>query len=192
MRRPPSCSKPGAVQARIAYEVPGGLTLTNIAAYRNYRDRGKLDSDLDPIDFANQNEGRKHYRQFSDELRLSSPAGGRFSYQLGAYYLQLKTDELNNYGVDVQPLFPPPPAGFRWTIGASTAAFSRNTSAALFAEDQLEITPELNLTTGVRFTHDDVSFRYSTTQPDSVLSLYKPGLSRTWRRVRATITSLSA
>jgi iron complex outermembrane receptor protein len=174
----------GGGMGKIAYDVGNGMTITNIAAYRKYRDHGQLDSDLAPIDFANQNEVHKNYRQFSDELRLSSPAGGRFTYQVGAYYLRLKADEFNNYGVDVQPLFAPPPPGYRWTIGASTAQLARTTSVAGFAESQFKILPALNLTTGLRFTHDDVNYRYITSQPNSVISLYTPAIVNLYGRQR--------
>lgn len=166
----------GGGLARIAYEFGNGMTLTDIAAYRRYKDHGKLDSDLDPIDFANQNEGRRDFRQFSDELRLSSPSAGRFNYQLGAYYLRLNADEFNDYGLNVRPLFPPPPAGFPYTIGGATAGLASNTSVAAFAEDQFKIIPDLNLTTGVRYTHDEVGYRYTTSQPDSATSLYNPAI----------------
>lgn len=160
-------------QAKIAYEFGSGMTLTNIAAYRSYRDHVALDSDLVPQNYANGNSGSKYYRQFSNEVRLSSPSDNRFSYQVGAYYLRLKTDEDNEYGVNVEPLFPPPPAGFLWTLGSATTAPSESTSIAAFAETQFKITPELNLTTGIRYTEDELDYSYTVTkQPYSLQSIF--------------------
>lgn len=160
-------------QAKIGYEFGGGATLTNIAAYRSYRDHVALDSDLTPENYANGNAGSKYYRQFSNEIRLSSPTDDRFSYQVGAYYLRLKTDEDNEYGVNVEPIFAPPPAGFLWTLGSATTAPSKSTSIAAFAESQFKITPELNLTTGVRYTEDEIDYSYTVVkQPYSVSSIF--------------------
>jgi iron complex outermembrane receptor protein len=155
----------GGAQARINWEIAGGFALTNIAAYRAYDDHVSLDSDLLPIDYANGNAGRRTFKQFSNELRLSSPEGNRVSFQAGAYYLHLKAGDDSEYCVNVRPLFPAPPAGFRCTLGSSTSARARNKSAAVFVEGQVKITPELNLTLGGRYTHDDLTYTYVVTKP---------------------------
>jgi iron complex outermembrane receptor protein len=154
----------GGGQGTIAYSFDNGLTLTNIAAYRTYKDHVSLDSDLTPVDFANENEGRRQFKQFSNELRLSSPAGDRFSYQAGLYYLHLKATDDSEYGVNVRPLFPAPPPPFRYTLGSLTSAVARNTSIAGFAEGQFKVTPALNLTAGIRYTRDKIDYSYVVTK----------------------------
>lgn len=163
----------GGAQATIGYEFDGGLTLTNIAAYRAYNDHVALDSDLVPQDFANGNEGRRRFRQFSNEFRLSSPAGDRFSYQAGIYYLKLKATDDSEYGVNAQPVLPPPPAPFLYTLGSLTSAHARNESIAVFAEGQFKITSALNLTMGARYTHDSLDYNYVVTKkPDAASSIF--------------------
>lgn len=71
-------------------ELGGGYSLTNVAAYRVYDSTTSIDTDLTTANLFNVNTGGSDYTQFSEELRLSSPAEDRLTYQLGLYYLHLK------------------------------------------------------------------------------------------------------
>lgn len=74
------------VQATVNYEVPLG-TLTSVTAYNWYGFSQDTEGDMSPLpifDYAHH----EHYNQFSQEIRLTSPAGGRLDYIVGAYFQQ--------------------------------------------------------------------------------------------------------
>ncbi|HEX6397115.1 MAG TPA: TonB-dependent receptor, partial [Steroidobacteraceae bacterium] len=84
----------------------GGYTLTSISAYRTWRFLPCADSDYtdrDAIHIAGQNVDD---RQFTQELRLSSPADRRWSYVLGLFYFNQHQDNVlyTQYGADANAI----------------------------------------------------------------------------------------
>ena len=84
----------------------GGHTITSISAYRTWDFENNIDVDglnnprplfLQPLVASgigqfNINGGQANIRQFTQELRLASPAGGLFEYVVGGYYFNLSLD----------------------------------------------------------------------------------------------------
>lgn len=145
-------------QANIAYNFGDGYSVTNIAAYRQFKDQGNIDVDQLPISFFDTARLKRKMWQFSNELRLTSPPGARFEYQVGLYYLYLKS--LRNYliGADLQPLFPPPAAGTTW-LGEDLDESLTAKSYAVFAQMRYSLSDRMRLIAGGRYTYDDLSAR---------------------------------
>lgn len=61
------------------------FTLTSTTGYSWFHSLQRLDADATPIDRLNFNI-EETYKQFSQELRLTSPSGRPFEYMLGAYF----------------------------------------------------------------------------------------------------------
>lgn len=67
-----------------------GYTVTSITANRWLKDDSGGDSDNLPVDVLDINTARSSIENFSQELRLTSPSGGRVEFVLGAYYFNGK------------------------------------------------------------------------------------------------------
>jgi iron complex outermembrane receptor protein len=86
--------------------------------------------------------------QFTQELRLASDTTGPFSWQVGAFYfdssLQITTDSFASFGfVDVQ----------------HTIVEHENTTWAIFGQGSYDVTDQLTLTAGVRYTDDEKDYQ---------------------------------
>jgi len=127
----------------------GNTTLTAISGYRHYGLDGRQDSDSTRFTLFN-NHGRIGSEQFSQEVRLSSEAGGPFLWTVGAYGYAENSDvvfSINNY----QALFE---AGTAATFDASQEL----DSWAVFADATYAFTDQLSLTFGGRFSEEEKDF----------------------------------
>ena len=89
--------------------------------------------------------------QVSQELRLASDLSGPFNFLLGAYYLNA------NSAGDVITYMPANrTAGF---IAGGVTTDANVTSHAVFGEVYIDITPELSVLGGIRYTKDDKTIR---------------------------------
>jgi iron complex outermembrane recepter protein len=124
------------------YEFGGGYSLTWLSAYRDNRDHVQNDNDNDaldlfPVNFIDQEE------HFSQEIRLASPGGGRFSYIVGLWYLDQEASQYRD------AFFPPPTDFLSLTGTVSTKNW------AAFADTQFRMTDVLMLGLGMRYTHEE-------------------------------------
>jgi iron complex outermembrane recepter protein len=126
----------------------GGLTFTSISAMEiaNGSSRGDIDggvAGVGPgfIPFDSDTRDRlDDLEQLTQEFRLASPAGQRFTWQTGAYIFQ-SGFEVNTVG----PLgFPP-----------STTVEHENTAWALFGQASYELVDNFTVTAGLRYTDDE-------------------------------------
>jgi iron complex outermembrane receptor protein len=89
--------------------------------------------------------------QFTQEFRLASQTDGRFSWQIGGFYfdsdLVVTTDSFASFG-----LFDP-------TAPRDTKIQQENTTWAVFGQGSYDVTDNLTLTAGVRYTDDEKDFR---------------------------------
>jgi iron complex outermembrane receptor protein len=143
-------------QAKVVYSFGSGYSLTDIVAYRSYEDRSALDTDTLPIRFFDGNDQGRDQKQLSNELRLTSPAGGAVEYQAGLYYLDVRDQGRLRQSADLEPFFPPPPAGFIANFGAAGTSRVQNQSYAAFGQAKVALVDSLRLILGGRYTHDDV------------------------------------
>ena len=80
--------------------------------------------------------------QFTQEVRIASPSGGTFEWQVGGFYFDSDFD-VTTVGFD----FPP-----------SVTVNHTNESWAVFGQATTELTEALKLTAGIRYTEDDKAF----------------------------------
>ncbi len=101
-----------------------------------------------PIYTPSVTEDGADVEQFTQEFRLSSLNDGSFNWQIGAYFfdssLSVTTDSFASFGfVDVQ----------------DTIIEQKNKAWAIFGQGSLDLTDQLTLTAGVRYTDDEKDFQ---------------------------------
>lgn len=69
----------------INYKI-GDFTISSITAYRHASDTWGADDDYSPFDISRVLSSKGSFNQFTQELRLTSPARDRFNYVIGAFY----------------------------------------------------------------------------------------------------------
>ena len=145
----------------------GGVTLTSISAYRASISRQRrLDSDSVPVNRLNVNGGPQDVRNFSQELRLTSPAGGLVEYTAGLYYFDSALDGSNtqvgqllaDYPViGICPIFPGAPLALCGaTLGSTRQQHVDTVSYAAYGQATIHATSALRLIVGARVGHEDV------------------------------------
>src|SRR3546814_16304895 len=83
-------SKTNGLSNQLEVEI-GDHTLTSVSAWRDYSYRPDHDSDLSPFSILKAGFDLD-VSQLSQEIRLASPTGGAFDYQVGGYFLREKID----------------------------------------------------------------------------------------------------
>ncbi len=153
----------------------GGVTLTSIT---NYLEMDKVyaeDGDGVALTIVNV-DSYIDFSQFSQELRLAGETGA-LKWQVGAYYLDMKYD--GSHAVTNAPIIDLAIAG---NGGASLPKVDQryvidSKNWSLFAQGDLQITDQLSLTVGARYSKDTKSIDYRNIlsdptyapQPDPVL-----------------------
>ena len=163
--------------AELNWKLAGGHTLTSISAYKDYHFDAVNDEGT-PFDvYRNSGGFWNDYRQASQELRISSAAGGFVDYQGGLYYIDVhnEADYRRAWGNDAGAWFASNAQYNRLDADAAgrllmlnslaNVATSynsptgvqeiRNKSAAVFAQANWHLSEPLTLTTGLRFTRED-------------------------------------
>jgi len=129
------------------------ITLTSITSYSNYRQRENRDIDGTPLQILLVTPNG-NLDSFSQELRLTGQSGpvkwivgGNYSRDIATEFQQFAIrDQTNNAPVGI-PL-----------VLADLATDTRARTYAAFANADLEITPEITLTGGIRYTKSSRSF----------------------------------
>ncbi|RZL40015.1 MAG: TonB-dependent receptor [Rubrivivax sp.] len=159
------------------WKVAGEHTLTSITAFKNYHFNAVNDEGT-PFDIARNSGGYwNDYKQVSQELRISSAAGGFVDYQGGVYLLRVKNSAEYDriWGNDAGAWYAS--ASQYTTLDADGAGryllanslanvkaavnstpgvqFIDNRSAAVFGQANWHFSPALTLTTGLRITRED-------------------------------------
>ncbi|RIV82666.1 TonB-dependent receptor [Aurantiacibacter xanthus] len=169
----------------------GGATLTTITNYLTMDKQYSEDGDALPLVVVNVDTG-VDFKQFSQEVRLSGDTGS-FTWQAGAYFLDMKYD--GNHAVTGAPILDLALAGnggfSQPTVNQLYKVDSQNWS--VFAQTDLQLTEQLSLTVGGRYSKDDKSIDYVNVlsdptyapQPDPIvlftdrdLAAVVPGVNR--------------
>ncbi|MCX8476311.1 MAG: TonB-dependent receptor [Sphingomonas sp.] len=172
----PQITNQWGIQATLDWNL-GGHTLTSITAYR-YQDFD-IKNGGQYGQFYISNGGQQLWnRQFSQELRLTSPGGGSFDYQGGVYYLNARvySDDPSYYGQDAGAWYASA-TQFRTLIadGAgrellrksldgvynSRVTDARVESLAAYAQADWRFAKGFTLNFGVRQTHEKKTNRVS-------------------------------
>ncbi len=130
----------------------GDYTLTSISAMRHYENDARTDNDgrpTNPVGF--DQWGGNDIDQYSQELRIASPADGFFHYVVGLYAFYQTNDR------DFT----------REVVGTvSVAAFSVDTTnLAAFGETTFDLTESLSAIVGARYTYDKLDYTFRRTGP---------------------------
>jgi iron complex outermembrane receptor protein len=145
----------------VAYDF-GGATLTSITAYQTAHGYSRGDTDgggattFRPTDgalFYGQSQGRlRDLDQWTQEYRLASASGGRFTWQLGGIYFDSRdTTEFDQRAFFLTTAARNPN---NWVLLRNI-----NTSWGIFGQLSYKLTDRLTLTGGVRESEDSKSTR---------------------------------
>ena len=168
----------GTIEANL--EV-GDHVVTSISSLRDYKQFSFIDGDFSPVDFFRTINGDRNHRQFSQELRIASPADKTFSYVAGLFYFYKRQNERGGavYGADTSLIFQRlgPPfsslAPLYATIRSSASGSDIvNRSYAAFGQAKLQFSDRFDMSIGVRYTYDEKSiFTFqTTTEPVPILA----------------------
>lgn len=92
--------------------------------------------------------GVRNHHQFTQEFRVASKFNGPFNYQAGIYFFSDKlVGESYGYNSDTGLAF-----------GAPAVTQQKNDAWALFGSVSYDLTPDLKLRSGLRYTHDKKTF----------------------------------
>lgn len=137
----------------VDHEFDSGLKFTNIAAYVHSVTYPyyNLNASPNPVQ---SGLGFTASKQYTDEIRLTSPSGGRFNWIVGGFFMRQDLDVYGIYLTDVTLSGSP---------GAIRAGYTQqSTSVAAFASGTYELIERLKLSVGVRFNHDKISTHATT------------------------------
>jgi len=133
----------------------GSHTLTAISAYRDWEQNARGDNDFLPIaSLGFEQGGLSEQEQFSQEIRLTSPADQFVSYVVGLFYLDQTVDRRFDRSFDLT-------GNNRTEAVADFTVDSLN--YALFGEATLNISDTLRLILGARWTYDELEFDFERT-----------------------------
>lgn len=172
------------VSAQADYELGNGFLLTSITAYRSWANTELREGDFRSRPalyvgnaFAGIDDfGPQDSTTFSQELRLTSPAGEKLEYSIGAYYYVADNErtfrrnvlrcESTTLAVDASGLAPCAQGSsvFLNTFSQSTFG-SESTNYAIFGNGSYDLTERLSLIGGLRYTRDELSFFHDRTTP---------------------------
>jgi iron complex outermembrane recepter protein len=140
------------VTARIDWET-APLTITSISGYRSYEQVNNVDFDYSPIQFLEVFDQSAELEQFSQEVRLTSQAGGgldldgRLTWLIGAYYGESTVDELSHQRGN--------------NINTNQAQQTKRKNQAVFGSVEYRLLDALDVSFGARRNWDDVDHIYS-------------------------------
>jgi iron complex outermembrane recepter protein len=171
------------VSAQADYEI-GEHTLTSITAYRSWANTELREGDFRSRPalyvgnaFAGIDDfGPQDSSTFSQELRLTSPSGGRLEYTLGAYYYKAENErtfrrnvlrcETTTLAPDASGLAPCATGSSTFLNTFSQSTFgSESTNYAVFGNGSFDVTDKLSIIAGLRYTKDELSFFHNRTTP---------------------------
>jgi iron complex outermembrane receptor protein len=127
----------------------GIATLTAITAYRRWKNADNNDPDLLPINILDINNGVSNLRQFSQEIRLTSPAGP-VEWVAGLFYYnqqnRTKSNQTGTLGAVALPSL----------LGTTLDTDTKNVSKAAFGQITVRPLDGLKLIGGFRYTEEEI------------------------------------
>jgi iron complex outermembrane receptor protein len=157
----------GGLSARID-AIIGGHTLTSITAARFWKWIPNWDGDQFGADVLGQGTVATDQKQFSQELRLTSPGGGAVEYTGGLYFFWQKADlkqELS-FNKDAAKWYFGPAAPDALLDGLDTFSYldPATHSYAAYGQATWHVTPSTSLTGGLRYTYEKKTGSYDAAQ----------------------------
>lgn len=131
----------------------GDHTLTSITAYSSYTNTNLSDADFLPGDYLNRGVDEDG-DQFSQEIRIVSPADKSFDYIAGLLFIDGALNNVTTIAADY-PFGPAP--GVNVTGTPRTTFEQTNEAISLFAQANYRFTDRLSISSGLRWTKEDKS-----------------------------------
>jgi len=154
----------GGLTALVDYDL-GGYTISSITGASYYDWYPHLDGDATGASLETAANNTTHQRQFSQELRLTSPVGTAFDYSLGAYgfYQQLNDQARvqfgNQFAADITGSNTSAAYQTDQTalngFGYADTDIPSTYSTAIYGQGTYHITPQIDLTGGARGTYEE-------------------------------------
>ncbi|HEX7872352.1 MAG TPA: TonB-dependent receptor [Sphingobium sp.] len=153
------------VQGQVDWNV-GPFSLTSITAYRSWKWLPNFDGDQFGANISVQSIVVTHQQQFSQELRLTSNGEHTVDYTFGLYHFWQKADDesIGQYGRDAAVWLAtgntPTVTPSNWPSSALDGLIAyahvvpQTYSYAAYGQATWNISPNLRLTGGLRFTHE--------------------------------------
>lgn len=178
------------VSAIVDYDF-GWATLTSVSAWRSWDWRPQNDRDYTALDITRQSANPSDQDQWSQELRLSG-GSGNFTWVGGLYVFHqaVETHGVTEYGADatywLSPAFYQANLAVtgRPRLDALLGGYTvfndsqiETDSYAAFAQFTWDITPELHLTPGLRYTREEKQGDYAATVTGGLANPIAPELS---------------
>ncbi len=147
----------GGASIEANWRLPSDFTLTSVSSYRWWNFSPRNDDGLNVP--ASYNGGVSvQDKQWSQEVRLASPAGGAFDYVLGAYYYGADLDNSNiASNGPLADVWNGTATGALANVSSVAKGHIETDSFALFAQGTWHLTPRLDFTAGVRGTYEEKS-----------------------------------
>jgi iron complex outermembrane receptor protein len=163
----------GATTLLADYDLGGGFALASVTGFRSWDFYPLNDSDGSTLSLQPAAGGINHDKQFSQELRISSPLGGPIDYTAGLYYFRqqervhifnvyggevtLLEDFLGSYDYATGVFTPATPAKAGSYLNKTVTTDSRlgTNSTAAFGQANWHLTDQLTLTAGLRNTYEN-------------------------------------
>jgi iron complex outermembrane recepter protein len=153
----------------------GGSTLTSVTGYNEFRYYNEFDADTTPLPIIDQTF-REIFEQFSEELRIASPSGGRLEYLAGLFLFHQRDDFAGQNTFQNFYISPVLFLGGQSTTLIRTQTFD----GSAFGQVRYHLTDKLALTAGVRVVDErrHGNFTGGTTvsgaDPTNVIGFLKP------------------
>ncbi|MDH4039129.1 MAG: TonB-dependent receptor [Gammaproteobacteria bacterium] len=137
-------------------------TVTSITAVQSWKIHSNVDVDGAPLNWLDLNEGKSKQDQFSQELRLASPAEDTLNYVIGAYFFDQKLDR--DFTRQLYIAQPNPDTGSPGTsFTGDFTSTTKTTNYAFFGQFTYDLTTDFRLIAGARYTHDKLEFDFERT-----------------------------
>ncbi|MEA3220613.1 MAG: Pesticin receptor [Immundisolibacter sp.] len=155
----------GGTSLEANWKLANDFTLTSVSAYRFWNFTPRNDDGLNVPVSLNAGQSVRD-DQYSQELRLASPSGGRFDYVLGAYYFrQDLTNESFFFNGPLADTWNDTPPGALANVTSIGHGQIEIDSYALFAQGTWHLTERLDLTAGARGTYESKDARVDRDAP---------------------------
>ncbi len=155
--RPRSHQEMGQAALRADLELTSDITVTSLTSYIEYNRDGAFDLDGSTVADTDIPQITGQIKSFSQELRISNGGKARFRWVLGGNYERTNVNEFDEYNFSEGSLAPV----FSFTGDRiRTAQQLRNYAA--FANGEFDISDQITLKGGVRYTQANRNFRNCT------------------------------
>ena len=131
----------------------------SISSYRDTEGEFYRDPDNSSIQITETSNPNYNHEQFSQELQVTGALfNDRLQYVLGAYYFE--EDGTDDVFVPIYGALPTPAGLLALPLYINNFVLVDNSSKAVFGQGTFDLTDQLAVTFGLRYTEDDKSFGY--------------------------------